>query len=215
MNVPATPRISGRNLVRIFPIVIAHALGERGNRLNQCRRSGATKDAERFHGSIDGNARVNGQKIFQSRGMVRMAVRNDDKIQLGEIHAEGFDVMLECRCIVSGVEEYALTVMFDESRKAPVFRDRLVVGKRVIENRNAILGDGIPGNCKQGKSCGEREESANDFHRKSSWEKAGKEPQSSSPMRMAAPRTVVQRPRLSPTADCVTFMVRTILLEIR
>src|SRR5712692_4155545 len=34
-------------------------------------------------------------------------------------------------------------------------------------------------------------------------------------MRMAAPRTVVQRPRLSPTADCVTFMVRTILLEMR
>ena len=39
--------------------------------------------------------------------------------------------------------------------------------------------------------------------------------QSSSPIRMAAPRTVVQRPRLSPTADCVTFMVRTILLEMR
>ena len=27
--------------------------------------------------------------------------------------------------------------------------------------------------------------------------------------------TVVQRPRLSPTADCVTFAVRTILLEMR
>src|SRR5258708_2016196 len=166
LEVPTTPRVSGRNLVRIFPIVIAHALGERGNRLNQCRRSGATKDAERFHGSIDGNARVNGQKIFQSRGMVRMTVRNDDKIQLGEIHAEGFDVILECRRIVAGVEEYALTVMFDESRKAPVLRDSLVVGKRVVENRNAILGSGVRGNDKQEKSCGERKESANDFHRK-------------------------------------------------
>src|SRR5437899_9494240 len=216
MEVPATPRISGRNLVRIFPIVIAHALGERGNRLNQGRRSGAAKDTERFHGSIDGNARVNGKKIFQSGGVVRMAVRYNNKIQLGEVHAKSFDVMLECRRIVSSVEEDALAVMLEESRKAPVFGDRFVIGKRVIENRNAILGgDSIAGNCKQDKSCGEREESANDFHRKSSWEKAGKEPQSSSPMRMAAPRTVVHRPRLSPTADCVTFMVRTILLEMR
>ena len=39
--------------------------------------------------------------------------------------------------------------------------------------------------------------------------------QSSSPMRIAAPKTVVHRPRLSPTADWVMFMVRTILLEIR
>ncbi len=39
--------------------------------------------------------------------------------------------------------------------------------------------------------------------------------QSSSPMRMAAPSTVVQRPRLSPTADWVTLSVRTILLEMR
>src|SRR6266478_1095393 len=144
-----------------------------------------------------------------------MAMRNDDKIQLGEVHAKSFDVVLECSCVVPGVEKDALAVVLDEGGKAPVFRDRFVVGKRVIENRNAILGDGIPGNCKQGKSCGEREESANEFHRKSSWEKAGKEPQSSSPMRMAAPRTVVQRPRLSPTADWVTFMVRTILLEMR
>jgi hypothetical protein len=39
--------------------------------------------------------------------------------------------------------------------------------------------------------------------------------QSSSPSRMAAARTVVHRPRLSPTADWVMFMVRTILLDMR
>src|SRR2546427_11642904 len=95
-----------------------------------------------------------------------MAMRNDDKIQLGEIHAKGFDVVLECRRIVSRVEEDALAVVLDEGRKAPVFRDRFVVGKRVIENRDAILGFSMPRNCKQEKSYREREESANDFHRK-------------------------------------------------
>jgi hypothetical protein len=39
--------------------------------------------------------------------------------------------------------------------------------------------------------------------------------QSSSASRIAAASTVVHRPRLSPTADCVMFMVRTILFEIR
>src|SRR5258705_9888785 len=39
--------------------------------------------------------------------------------------------------------------------------------------------------------------------------------QSSSPIMMAAASTVVHNPRLSPTADCVMFIVRTILLEIR
>ena len=39
--------------------------------------------------------------------------------------------------------------------------------------------------------------------------------QSSSPIIIAAASTVVHSPRLSPTADCVMFMVRTILLEIR
>src|SRR5271157_5431874 len=38
---------------------------------------------------------------------------------------------------------------------------------------------------------------------------------SSTPRRMDAARTVVQRPRLSPIADCVISMVRTILLEMR
>jgi hypothetical protein len=77
-----------------------------------------------------------------------MAVRNDDKIQLGEVHTKRFDVVLECRRIVSSVEEYALTVVFDESRKTPVLGDSFVIGERVIENRNAILGDGMRGNCK-------------------------------------------------------------------
>lgn len=39
--------------------------------------------------------------------------------------------------------------------------------------------------------------------------------QSSSPINTAAVSTVVHNPRLSPTADCVIFIVRTILLEIR
>jgi hypothetical protein len=36
-----------------------------------------------------------------------------------------------------------------------------------------------------------------------------------SKIRMAAAIVVVQSPRLSPMADCVTFAVRTILLEMR
>jgi hypothetical protein len=36
-----------------------------------------------------------------------------------------------------------------------------------------------------------------------------------SKMRIAAAITVVQRPCLSPTADCVIFAVRTILFEMR
>jgi hypothetical protein len=43
----------------------------------------------------------------------------------------------------------------------------------------------------------------------------GLQSQSSSPIKNAAVRTVVHNPRLSPTLDCVIFMVRTILLEIR
>jgi hypothetical protein len=39
--------------------------------------------------------------------------------------------------------------------------------------------------------------------------------QSSSPIKNAAVNTVVHNPRLSPTADCVIFIVRTILFEIR
>ena len=95
-----------------------------------------------------------------------MAVRNHNKIQLGEVHAKSFDVVLECSCVVPGVEKDALAVVLDEGGKAPVFRDRFVVGKRVIENRDAILGFSMPRNCKQEKSYREREESANDFHRK-------------------------------------------------
>jgi len=40
-------------------------------------------------------------------------------------------------------------------------------------------------------------------------------PQSSSPIKTAAVSTVLHNPRLSPTADCVMFIVRTILFEIR
>ena len=36
-----------------------------------------------------------------------------------------------------------------------------------------------------------------------------------SKIRIAAAITVVQRPRLSPMADCVTFAVRTIMFEMR
>lgn len=39
--------------------------------------------------------------------------------------------------------------------------------------------------------------------------------QSSSPIKTAAVSTVLHNPRLSPTADCVIFIVRTILFEIR
>ena len=39
--------------------------------------------------------------------------------------------------------------------------------------------------------------------------------QSSSPIKTAAVSTVLHNPRLSPTADCVMFIVRTILFEIR
>jgi hypothetical protein len=84
-----------------------------------------------------------------------MAVRNDNKIQLREIDAKGFDVVLERRRIVSGVKQYALAIVFDEGGKAPVFGDSFVIGKRVIEDRNAILCLECGGQKKQGKSSSE------------------------------------------------------------
>src|SRR5438552_17796576 len=95
-----------------------------------------------------------------------MAVGYNNKIQLGEVHAKSLDVVLEGRCVVPGVEEDVLAVMFDEGGKPPVFRDSFIVGKRVIENRNAIFCDGIPVNDEMKRNQREPEKSTNDFHGK-------------------------------------------------
>ncbi len=97
--------------------------------------------------------------------MIGVTVRNNGEVDLGKVNVEGLDVVLENFRVVASVEEDALAVVLDEGGKAPVFRERFVVGKRVIQNRNAILGFSMPRNCKQEKSYGEPEESANNFHR--------------------------------------------------
>src|SRR5258708_38216846 len=98
--------------------------------------------------------------------MVGVTMRDNNKVEFGEINVEGLDVVLEDFGIVAGVEEDALAVMFDESREAPVSRDSFVIGKRVVENCHAILGKSMPGKHKRKKNCHQDEESANEFHQK-------------------------------------------------
>jgi hypothetical protein len=103
-------------------------------------------------------------KIFQARRVVCTAVRNDDKIQVGEIYAEGFDIVLEDRCIVSSVEEYAPAVMPDQGGKTPVLCDNFVIGNASYRIVTRPWAEALPEFASRKRR--EDEESAHDFHRK-------------------------------------------------
>jgi hypothetical protein len=47
-------------------------------------------------------------------------MRQHGDIHLVEVHAQGFDVMLELIGVIAGVKENSLTVVMDESGKAPI-----------------------------------------------------------------------------------------------
>ena len=131
-EVPARPGIAGWDLIGVFPIVVTHAIGKGSNWLNQCRRSRAPEDAKRFHRSINKNVWVYREKVFQSCGVIRMAVGNDNKIQLGEVHAQGFDIVLECRRIVPGIKKNVFAAVFHQRGETPILGHIFGVGKSVI-----------------------------------------------------------------------------------
>src|SRR5258708_22962893 len=67
-------------------------------------------------------------------------MRQHGDIYLVEIHAQGFDVVLELIGVIAGVKENSLTVVMDESGKAPVQnRSSLLIPKRVVQIKNRLL----------------------------------------------------------------------------
>src|SRR6266436_8228567 len=67
-------------------------------------------------------------------------MRQHGDIYLVEIHAQGFDVVLELIGVIAGVKENSLTVVMDESGKAPVQnRSSLLIAKRVVQIENGVL----------------------------------------------------------------------------
>src|SRR5258708_8949437 len=67
-------------------------------------------------------------------------MRQHGDIYLVEIHAQGFDVVLELIGVIAGVKENSLTVVMDQSGKAPVQnRSSLLIAKRVVQIKNRVL----------------------------------------------------------------------------
>src|ERR1700737_1361116 len=67
-------------------------------------------------------------------------MRQHGDIYLVEIHAQGFDVVLELIGVIAGVKENSLTVVMDESGKAPVQNcSSLLIAKRVVQIENRVL----------------------------------------------------------------------------
>src|SRR5690348_16364935 len=64
---------------------------------------------------------------------------DDNKIQLGQIYAQGFDVVLEGCRIVASVKQYALPLVLDESRESPVLRDVFGIREGIVEDGDAVL----------------------------------------------------------------------------
>src|SRR5258708_19639974 len=67
-------------------------------------------------------------------------MREHSDIHLVEVHAQCFDVVLELIGAIAGVKENSLTVVMDESGKAPVEnRTPLLIAKCVVQIENRVL----------------------------------------------------------------------------
>jgi len=84
--------------------------------------------------------------------VIGVTVRNDGEVNLCKSTLRALTLCSRFR-VVAGVEQDALAVVLDEGRKAPVSGEALY-GKRVVENRDAILGNSMLEIGKQEKSCG-------------------------------------------------------------
>ncbi len=72
--------------------------------------------------------------------MIRVAMGDDDEIQLGEINVERFDVMLKDFDVIAGVKQDALSIVFDERGETPVLCYLRGIGKCVVKDCDAVRG---------------------------------------------------------------------------
>src|SRR6266851_5926275 len=72
--------------------------------------------------------------------MVIVTVRQHGDIHLVEVHAQGFDVVLELIGVIAGVKENSLAVVPDKRRETPVQnRASLLVAEGVVEIQDRVL----------------------------------------------------------------------------
>jgi len=69
--------------------------------------------------------------------MSGVTMRDNSKVEFGEVNVEGFDVVLEDFGVVPGVEEDALAVVLDEGGESPVASKSRIGAEGVVENSDA------------------------------------------------------------------------------
>src|SRR5271168_4962331 len=89
-------------------------------------------------GNVNSDAGIYFEEIFEAGGMVGMTVRNNDKVELGEIDVQGLDVAREDFGIVAGVKEDAFAIVLDERGEAPVAGELRIIAKRIVKDGDAV-----------------------------------------------------------------------------
>ena len=66
------------------------------------------------------HARVHREEMAEARGVIAVAVRDENRVELRKIDAEALHVALENRRVVSGIEQDPLSTVLDKCRETPV-----------------------------------------------------------------------------------------------
>src|SRR5437764_3399502 len=80
------------------------------------------------------------QHVIEARNVVNMAMREHCDINLSEVYAKCFDVVLEFVGVVACIEEDCLAVVMNECRKAPVENSSVpLISEGVVQVQDGIL----------------------------------------------------------------------------
>src|SRR5437879_10887862 len=111
-------------MVGIFSVKVAHLRGKRRFGSEERGRKRRTPETVRaICWDVDQRVWINAEKIFQTGSVIGVAMGDNDEIQLAKINVKRFDVVFKDFGIVPGVEEDALSVVFDKGGEAPILRE--------------------------------------------------------------------------------------------
>ena len=119
-------------------VEVPHLLGQRVLLSVEFARQRAAEHAECFLGRVDLRLRVDTQQMGETRGVIEVAMRDDDEVQLHEINACRLHVLREDLGIVAGVEQDPLPAILDQRGIAPVLSHSRRLPERVVQDRDAI-----------------------------------------------------------------------------
>ena len=78
---------------------------------------------------------------FQTASVIRVAMGDDDEIELGEINVERLYVTFKDLGVITGIKENSFSVVLDERGETPVPCDLRRIRECVVKNRDAIRGE--------------------------------------------------------------------------